>query len=119
MAFIMAGCMRRTKEERVNVIPSMRLSLIDGQLKSWFPFTRLWAESLHLSVCSSLLQAVITSDKRPLFAPEYPCIHSVFTWKTTCSRVNWPVLQTVLCEKYFYFIINSVLVLLYFLYFSV
>lgn len=41
--------MRRTKQERVNVILSMRLSLIDGQLKSWFPFTLLSAESLHLS----------------------------------------------------------------------
>lgn len=43
------GCMRRTKQERVNVILSMRLSLIDGQLKSWFPFTLLSAESLRLS----------------------------------------------------------------------
>lgn len=41
--------MRRTKQERVNVILSMRLSLIDGQLKSWFPFTLLSAESLRLS----------------------------------------------------------------------
>lgn len=35
---IMAGCM-----SGVNVILFMRLSLIDGQLKSWFPFTQLSA----------------------------------------------------------------------------
>lgn len=51
------GCMRRTKQERVNVILSMRLSLIDGQLKSWFPFTLLSAESLRLSFW------IIASDK--------------------------------------------------------
>lgn len=41
MAVIMAGCM--TEAQRVNVILSMRLSLIDGQSKSCFPFTPLGA----------------------------------------------------------------------------
>lgn len=34
---IMLGCM--SEEQRVNVVLSTRLSLIDGQLKSWSPFT--------------------------------------------------------------------------------
>ena len=74
MAVITVGCMTRTKEERVNVMLSMRLSLIDGQLKSWFPFTVLSAESC--ASLNSLLKAVIAGDKRVLvclfFPPSWP-----------------------------------------------